>query len=315
MGWYLRKSVKFGPLRINFSKRGVGVSAGIKGFRVGTGPRGPYVAGGRGGIYFRQRLGGAKHAAARAATPTPTAASRAPHLLSAQTVPPNMPPPPLTSPTGQPLVPPPAAPPVEREIRPPRYPAWALFALTGAFALSWLLAIIASAPSSASTTSTTAITNPVLQAIFDIAIVLNIGVQVAVCVLDWHGFTTLDGRIVWARLYGWRRVGLIVAYLCVWIMPGVYLGFACRDWLVTTRTANQRAPLEQQRRISELESELGILPQTDGECRICHKPLQAGAQFCTYCRAPVKEQARVCPACGAAALPDGQFCPKCGAEL
>jgi hypothetical protein len=298
-------------MRINFSRRGIGVSAGVKGFRVGTGPRGPYVAGGRGGIYFRQRLGGAKHAATRAAPFTP-----APRLLSAQAAPqsPSMPPPPRTSPTGQPIVTPPAVPPPQSEIRPPRYPAWALFTLSGAFALSWLLAIIAAAPSSESSSST-AITNPVLQAIFDIAVALIIGVQVAVCALDWHGFTTLDERIVWARLQRWPRIGLIVAYLCVWIMPGVYLGFACRDWLVTTRATNERAPLEQQRRISELESELGILPQTEGACRICHKPLQVGAQFCTYCRAPVQERARVCPACGAAALPDGQFCPKCGAEL
>lgn len=43
MGLYLRKSVRVGPLRFNLSKGGVGVSAGIKGLRVGTGPRGNYV--------------------------------------------------------------------------------------------------------------------------------------------------------------------------------------------------------------------------------------------------------------------------------
>ncbi len=41
MGWYFRRSVKFGPLRLNFSKSGVGYSYGVKGLRVGTGPRGP----------------------------------------------------------------------------------------------------------------------------------------------------------------------------------------------------------------------------------------------------------------------------------
>lgn len=54
--WYLRKSFSRGPIRINLSKRGIGVSAGVKGFRIGTGPRGPYAAGGRGGLYFRQSL-------------------------------------------------------------------------------------------------------------------------------------------------------------------------------------------------------------------------------------------------------------------
>jgi len=57
MGWYLRKSAKVGPVRINLSKSGIGYSFGVKGARIGTGPRGPYVAGGRYGIYFRRFLG------------------------------------------------------------------------------------------------------------------------------------------------------------------------------------------------------------------------------------------------------------------
>ncbi len=56
MGFYLRKSITVGPLRFNLSKSGVGVSAGIKGFRVGMGPRGNYVHMGRGGIYYRKTL-------------------------------------------------------------------------------------------------------------------------------------------------------------------------------------------------------------------------------------------------------------------
>lgn len=56
MGFYLRKSVSVGPFRFNFSNSGVGVSAGIKGFRVGTGPRGNYISVGRGGLYYRATL-------------------------------------------------------------------------------------------------------------------------------------------------------------------------------------------------------------------------------------------------------------------
>lgn len=56
MPFYLRKSVKVGPLRFNLSKSGVGVSAGVKGFRVGSGPRGNYVHMGRGGLYYRASL-------------------------------------------------------------------------------------------------------------------------------------------------------------------------------------------------------------------------------------------------------------------
>jgi hypothetical protein len=57
MPFYLRKSISVGPFRFNLSNSGVGVSVGVKGFRVGTGPRGHYVHAGRGGLYYRASLG------------------------------------------------------------------------------------------------------------------------------------------------------------------------------------------------------------------------------------------------------------------
>lgn len=56
MPFYIRKSLSFGPIRFNLSNSGIGVSAGIKGFRVGSGPRGNYVHVGRGGLYYRASL-------------------------------------------------------------------------------------------------------------------------------------------------------------------------------------------------------------------------------------------------------------------
>lgn len=56
MGFYLRKSVKVGPLRFNLSGSGVGVSAGVRGLRFGTGPRGNYVHMGSHGIYYRATI-------------------------------------------------------------------------------------------------------------------------------------------------------------------------------------------------------------------------------------------------------------------
>lgn len=51
MGFYIRKSFKLGPIRFNLSKSGVGVSAGVKGARVGVNPKGKkYLQVGRGGI-------------------------------------------------------------------------------------------------------------------------------------------------------------------------------------------------------------------------------------------------------------------------
>jgi hypothetical protein len=56
MGWYLRKSVSVGPFRFNLSEAGVGMSVGVRGLRVGSGPRGNYVHLGRAGVYYRQTL-------------------------------------------------------------------------------------------------------------------------------------------------------------------------------------------------------------------------------------------------------------------
>jgi hypothetical protein len=53
MGFYVRKSIAVGPFRFNLSGSGVSVSAGVRGLRVGTGPRGNYVHMGLGGVYYR----------------------------------------------------------------------------------------------------------------------------------------------------------------------------------------------------------------------------------------------------------------------
>jgi hypothetical protein len=56
MGFYIRKYIKVGPFRFNLSKSGVGVSAGVKGLRLGAGPRGNYVHLGRYGLYYRTTI-------------------------------------------------------------------------------------------------------------------------------------------------------------------------------------------------------------------------------------------------------------------
>ncbi len=40
MGWTYRKSVAFGPFRVNISKSGIGYSVGGRGFRTGVNSRG-----------------------------------------------------------------------------------------------------------------------------------------------------------------------------------------------------------------------------------------------------------------------------------
>lgn len=57
MGFYLRKSVNLGGgVRLNLSKSGFGLSAGVKGLRLGMNGRGTYVHMGRGGLYYRQQF-------------------------------------------------------------------------------------------------------------------------------------------------------------------------------------------------------------------------------------------------------------------
>ena len=56
MSFYIRKSVKFGPIRFNISKSGIGVSTGVKGARIATGPSGTYIHLGRNGVYYRQKI-------------------------------------------------------------------------------------------------------------------------------------------------------------------------------------------------------------------------------------------------------------------
>src|ERR1022692_1284377 len=57
MGFYIRKSLGFGPLRLNLSRSGLGASFGVTGARIGVGPRGSYIHMGRDGLYYRQSLG------------------------------------------------------------------------------------------------------------------------------------------------------------------------------------------------------------------------------------------------------------------
>ena len=75
MGLYFRKSVGFGPFRLNFSKSGVGASFGVRGARISTGPRGTYINAGRNGFYYRQRID----------VPSPGDSPPSPHPLKVDT--------------------------------------------------------------------------------------------------------------------------------------------------------------------------------------------------------------------------------------
>jgi len=58
MGWSFRKSISVGPLRLNVGKRGLGVSTGVRGARVGLEASGrPYFSAGAFGVRYRKFFG------------------------------------------------------------------------------------------------------------------------------------------------------------------------------------------------------------------------------------------------------------------
>ncbi|QNE42073.1 MULTISPECIES: DUF4236 domain-containing protein [Hymenobacter] len=56
MGFSFRKSISFGPMRVNLSTRGIGYSVGVKGARIRVNRRGTYVSLGAGGIQYRKYI-------------------------------------------------------------------------------------------------------------------------------------------------------------------------------------------------------------------------------------------------------------------
>jgi hypothetical protein len=73
MGWYFRKSFNAGPFRLNLSRSGLGASFGVRGARIGTGPRGSYIRLGAGGLYYQQSLGAGALSPRVPGPPSPTA--------------------------------------------------------------------------------------------------------------------------------------------------------------------------------------------------------------------------------------------------
>jgi len=56
MGFFYRSRKNFGPFALNFSTKGIGISAGITGARLSVGPNGTYIHLGRKGFYYRKKI-------------------------------------------------------------------------------------------------------------------------------------------------------------------------------------------------------------------------------------------------------------------
>lgn len=54
---------------------------------------------------------------------------------------------------------------------------------------------------------------------------LFLGILVNVHLIDKHGFITLNGRIHWAQIHGWKRVFFVCVYICLFpFLLSFYLG-------------------------------------------------------------------------------------------
>src|SRR5258708_387099 len=78
------------------------------------------------------------------------------------------------------------------------------------------------------TTDTTSSTSSGSGILGGTGAVLLIAVNIIIMVLDGRSFFSLFGNIQWRRLKGWLRILLGFAYLCIWIMPPIYLVMAVR---------------------------------------------------------------------------------------
>src|SRR5437867_3310444 len=75
MGLYIRKAFNFGPFRLNLSKKGIGTSVGVNGFRDSTEPLGTELTAGRYGLYYREKLANPPQTAAGDIPPVQIAAA------------------------------------------------------------------------------------------------------------------------------------------------------------------------------------------------------------------------------------------------
>lgn len=137
-------------------------------------------------------------------------------------------------------------------------------------------------------------------------------VVVVVLIIDWRGLTTINGWLKWGRMKMWQKI--VVGYFFIGfsiLAVGVYFVQVGQTYFSNKRDE----PRQLRWKIAEQEASLGMLPPTDGTCRVCHKPLQLGAEFCMYCGATVIEHPRICPNCSTTTLPDAKWCPKCRTRL
>jgi hypothetical protein len=139
---------------------------------------------------------------------------------------------------------------------------------------------------------------------------------ICVMVIDKRGALTLRGAVQEQALHQGKMVSTAPGYVILYIIfPYIMLPSYLIRVFMESHKEKQGQELQRKREVAALEAQLGILPPTEGQCRVCHKPLVVGAEFCQYCGTPAIQRPKICPVCATTALPDAKFCPKCRATL
>ena len=137
--------------------------------------------------------------------------------------------------------------------------------------------------------------------------------------LNWHGFVRAIAAHRWLGSERNAGYGCIVAFAYFFVVFPIvipfYPLFGAFQYARGYLDQRKLYPLEHRKRVAELEAQLGIEPQVEGQCPNCGRPLQVDAVFCSFCGARVIPEVRVCPKCGTVSLPGAEWCAKCGTAL
>jgi hypothetical protein len=150
----------------------------------------------------------------------------------------------------------PYQPPSSRQ--PHQYRGWTLTALLLGYIFACGFSLIEIAATSGMPTNAATASSPGILG--SVSVILFLAIHGCIILLDSTNFLTLFGRIRWHYLNGWQRVGLVFAYLCVFIMPIIYLVLAMQHFLrARQQTLGQAVRVWYRRKTQRAQITIGVV--------------------------------------------------------
>jgi hypothetical protein len=137
------------------------------------------------------------------------------------------PPPQYTYPPPPPYV----LPPNRSLSSPHRYRGWMLFTLVMVYIIAMGFLFLEMIVQSGTPTDTTSSSSSGSGILGTSAVLLLLVLHGFIIILDGRSFFTLFGRIQWNQTNGWLKALIVIGYLCVFIMPCIYLLYAVQNFL------------------------------------------------------------------------------------